>query len=149
MQARPQIGEPLCLVIRRGRVHDAADAVYGFEVTAVTSESFDVVPVSARISRPALGGRAPSDIEVSVGFASGLYQRETSQMVSAARFSFGSIAANGQPRRLNLPAQRLRWPEPSGRFDILRIGAVVVESQIGYATAISEEALTATLSPRP
>ncbi|MBU2125986.1 MAG: hypothetical protein KKC29_10750 [Alphaproteobacteria bacterium] len=148
MQVRPVAGDRLCLVLRRGRTYGAADAVFGFEVSAVSPEEFTVTPKIARINRPALGN-AGGHVEVRIGFASGSYQPEGSEMTSSARFELGAIPTDGQAVDFSSPAGTIRWPAATGQFDILRIGALIVEARLGSQVTIDDRELSATLSATP
>ena len=144
MRDRPGVGEVFCLVLSRGRATERAEAVIGFEVTAVSHEYLEIVPRSARVDRSAAG--TSNQVALQVAFASGLYQPGGSELASSAQFDLGVIPTDGRVIDRTMPAQRLRWPSAPSDSDILRIGAVVMESSPGSADAIGAEDLVATLS---
>lgn len=141
VRVRPEIGETLCLTLRRGSLFGPADAAIGFEVRAATGEDFDVTPVSAQINSAAASG--VDALDVSIGLAAGRYERNSSDVASSAIFHLGTITADGRLVEVSAPTRRLHWPAQTGRVDILRLGAVVVEASRG--TAIRDEDLVPTL----
>lgn len=149
MQVRPQAGETFCLTLRRGRTFGPTEAVLGFEVFARTPEALEITPVSVRIDAPAVRGLTGRMVGVAVGFASGPYDPNRSERVSAVRFQLGTVATDGVARSTTEVSQTLLWPEADQRFDILRFGAVVVETRDGGEPRISDDDLQATLSARP
>jgi hypothetical protein len=140
MQSRPEVGDLFCLTVRRGPTFGSADAVFGFEMRALSSEEFEIVPVSARISRDAdrLPGR---QIEARVAFAIGHHQAEASQVLSSVQFDFGRIDVGAPTVARTTSPQTLRWPAGSGRFDILRLASVVREARPGHGEDISARTL--------
>lgn len=143
MRQRPVPGEVLCLVVSRGPI-DRATALVGFEVKAVTTEDFDVVPVRARVHRAAFG--SPSDIALSVGLATLSFAPPSARPAALARFDLGVVPTDGRMVNLTLPAQRLRWPATSDELDILRMDAIVLEATPGAAASIRDEDLAASLT---
>jgi hypothetical protein len=95
---------------------------------------------------PASTAQGPGEITVSVAFATGLLQPGRSPLASSAQFDLGPVPTNGSTVPKPLTAQRLFWPPAPGDHDILRIGALVVESSTGAVEAISDTRLGATLS---
>ncbi|MBL0967968.1 MAG: hypothetical protein IBJ02_02485 [Brevundimonas sp.] len=139
MQVRPVEGERFCLLVSRGQATDAVDAAFGFEVVAVTPGELEVRPVSARISRAAIAGVSTDAVRVSVGLATGPYRPDGVDVVSSAVFDLGLVPTDGRTVERHAAPRRLSWPEASGRFDILRIGAHVIEARPDAAEAVVRE----------
>lgn len=139
MQVRPVEGERFCLLVGRGGVTGSADAVFGFEVVAATPGELEVWPVSARISGAAIAGVSTDPVRVSVGLATGPYRPDGVDVVSSAVFDLGLVPTDGRTVERRALPRRLSWPEASGRFDILRIGAHVIEARPEAAEAVVRE----------
>ena len=151
IQVRPAEGERFCLLVSRGQATDAVDAAFGFEVVAAAPGELEVWPVSARISRAAVAGVSTDSVRVSVGLATGPYRPDGVDVVSSAVFDLGLVPTDGRTVERQASPRRLSWPEASGRFDILRIGAHVIEARPDAAEAVvrdqdMREALTPGLS---
>ncbi len=140
MQSRPDAGDVFCLTVRRGPTFGSADAVFGFEMRARSSDEFEIAPVSARMGRDA--DRSSSrQIEARVAFAIGHHQAEASQVLSSVQFDFGRIDVGAPTVARTASPQTLRWPPGSGPFDILRLASVVREAQPGHGEDIPARTL--------
>lgn len=143
LRVRPEAGQEFCLAIVRGETFSEPEAVIGFDVTAIGTDAFEVRPASARIARSAVSG---DEVGVSVGIAAGQYRPQGSIPGSSAMFDIGAVKVGGAAKPLRQQAQPLSWPNSGGQIDILRIGVVVSETRPGHSAAISQDALSSTLT---
>jgi len=144
---RPAMGEVVCLTVSRGTVLRPPEAVLGFEVKSSEAGDLVITPVTARIMHPATPGAARGDVEVALGFASGLHRPEGTEMISASRISLGAVPIGHPVTMPSAPIARLEWHRTGSELNNLVIGVVVTESRQEHRPHISDERLARTLEP--